>query len=245
MQLQTLNQSMMYVIVAGILLYIIAVCFIFMTKSYRAGVAMGMDTRLMKRAITSSITFTILPSVSVLLGIFALGGSLGVPFSWLRLSVIGSLQYELNVAEIASSALGMNGLNLAQMTPDNFATIGLVITAGISFGAVFAIFGLKKYFSKVRNRPQSTNHKKRANTTILFIAMFIGLCSAYIGAYVGLFVSASYHLPLFTAIIAGASMCLFDYITVKKNVLWLDNFSLAASMIVAMAGASIMSIFFS
>ena len=63
---------------------------------------------MLKRAIISSATFTILPSISILLGVIALSGTLGVPFSWLRLSVIGALQYELNVAEIAAQSIGLS-----------------------------------------------------------------------------------------------------------------------------------------
>ena len=110
-----------------------------------------MDKKVLKRAIISSATFTILPSISILLGVIALSGTLGVPFSWLRLSVIGALQYELNVAEIAAqSAIGLTGLKLSEMSMSAFATISLVMTIGILGGVFCCIFFLKKYLAKSR-----------------------------------------------------------------------------------------------
>ena len=82
----------------------------------------GMDEKVLKKTILSSATFTLLPSISILLGVVALSGTLGVPFSWLRLSVIGALQYELNVAEIAAQSVGLTGLRLDEMSIGAFVT---------------------------------------------------------------------------------------------------------------------------
>ena len=98
----SVNSGVFYLIVACVLLFITVMCFVYLIKSYRAGLAIGMDKKVLKRAIISSATFTILPSISILLGVIALSGTLGVPFSWLRLSVLVALQYELTVAEIAA-----------------------------------------------------------------------------------------------------------------------------------------------
>ena len=110
--LETVNSLPFYLIVAAVLIFVVAMCVVVLVKSYKAGIALGMDPKDLKKVMTSSATFTLLPSISILLGVVALSGSLGVPFSWLRLSVIGSLQYELNVADIAAKAYGLLGLRL-------------------------------------------------------------------------------------------------------------------------------------
>ena len=69
---------------------------------------MGMDTTKMKRTIVSSATFPFLPSVGILLGVVALSGSLGTPLPWLRLSVIGALHYETQIAQAAAEQAGMS-----------------------------------------------------------------------------------------------------------------------------------------
>ncbi|MEG1744586.1 MAG: DUF5058 family protein, partial [Ruthenibacterium sp.] len=92
--MQQLNSLPMFLISGGVVLCLALFCLVYLCKSYRAGIAMGMDKAMLRRAITSSATFTLLPSVSILLGVIALSGSLGVPLPWLRLSVIGALHYE-------------------------------------------------------------------------------------------------------------------------------------------------------
>ena len=87
--LTKLNSSPMYLICGGIIAFVALVCVVFMVRAYRAGKAIGMDTTKMKRVIVSSATFSLVPSVGILLGVIALSGSLGIPWPWLRLSVIG------------------------------------------------------------------------------------------------------------------------------------------------------------
>ena len=238
--LSQVNSGFFYLIVALALTFMTVMCFILLIKSYRAGIKLGMDKKVLKKTITSSATFTLLPSISILLGVVALSGTLGVPFSWLRLSVIGSLQYELNVAEIAAQSNGMPGLKLDMMDTGKFVTIALVMTLGILGGIFISIFFLKKYLNKVRSKPKKENTSDKpgfgAHATT---AMFVGLCAAYIGAYIGQAIprAGSDIMPLLVAIIAAIVMAVFEYFIQKKGKLALENFSLAASMLIAMAAA--------
>ena len=239
--LSTVNSIPFYLIVALVLAFVVAMCVIFLVKSYKAGIALGMDPKDLKKVMTSSATFTLLPSISILLGVIALSGTLGVPFSWLRLSVIGSLQYELNVAEIAATAFGLSGLRVDQMNMEAYSTITLVMTAGILGGLFCSIFFLKKYLNKLSAKPKKTEtgEKKPSFGDHATTAMFVGLCAAYIGSYVGRLMPGEYFdiMPLFTAIVAAVVMAVFEYLIQKKNMSSLENFSLAASMLVAMAAA--------
>ena len=143
--IEAANALPLYLIVGVILLFIAALCVLFIIKSYRAGVRIGMDRKVLRRAITSSATFTVLPSVSILLGVIALSGSLGIPASWLRLSVIGNLQYEATVAEIAANSMGLS-LNATELTVSALSTILLVMTVGIIWGCLLSIFTMKKSY---------------------------------------------------------------------------------------------------
>jgi len=245
--LETVNSVPFYVIVALVLAFVVAMCVIFLVKSYKAGIALGMDPKDLKKVMTSSATFTLLPSISILLGVIALSGTLGVPFSWLRLSVIGSLQYELNVAEIAATAFGLTGLRVDQMSMEAYSTIALVMTAGILGGLFCSIFFLKKYLGKLSSKPKKTEtgEKKPSFGDHATTAMFVGLCAAYIGSYVGRMMPGEYFdmMPLFTAIVAAIVMAVFEYLIQKKDMKVLENFSLAASMLVAMAAAVVFQLF--
>ena len=237
--LSQVNAASFYAIVAAVLAFIIIMCGYIVVKCYRAGIKMGMDPAALKKTITSSATFTLLPSISILLGVIALSGTLGVPLSWLRLSVIGSLQYELNVAEIAAQSIGLTGLRLEEMSVQSYVTIALVRTVGILGGLMFTLFFLKKYLNKIRKAPKKENSGKPGFGAHATTAMFIGLCAAYIGSYVGkavLKVSPD-SMPIIVALIAAACMAVFEFFIQKKDKKVLENFSLAGSMLVAMAVA--------
>ena len=231
-----INAPVVYGIVGAAILLVAAMCIFFMVKSWRAGIAVGMDRAVLRKAIVSSATFTVLPAVSILLGVVALSGSMGIPLPWLRLSVIGNLQYEVNVAQIAATSVGLSGLKITEMTPQAFVTIALVMTAGILGGALLCLFTLKAYAKKLGGKPKSTGGSKKTFGDWAMIAMFVGMCAAYIGSYVGQAAQGAL-LPLLTAIVAALAMCVCEWFERKKNCVWLENFDLAASMLIAMGTA--------
>lgn len=233
------NSLSIYLVVGGILLFVTLLCFIFIVKSYRAGIKLGMEGQVLRKAIFSSATFTVLPSVSILLGVIALSGSLGVPVSWLRLSVIGNLQYEATVASVAAESMGTT-LDAAKLTMDHLVTIMSVMTVGIIWGCLLSIFTLKLYSNKLSSRPKlqdASGIKKQGFANWAMAAMFIGLCATFLGSYVGkLFVYKDY-IPVCTAIISALCMGLFQYLIKNKGYAKLESFSLAVSMLVGMACA--------
>lgn len=243
--LSQVNAGVLYLIVGIVLAFITVMCLIFLIKSYRAGIKIGMDKAVLRKTIISSATFTLLPSISILLGVIALSGSLGVPFSWLRLSVIGALQYELNVAQMAAESLGLAALKPEAMSMGAFVTIALVMTVGILGGVVCCLLFLKKYLGKIQKAPKKEKTGKPGFGAHATTAMFVGLCGAYIGAYIGEAVTGRStdaglvrdFMPLVVAVIAAAAMAIFEYFIQKKGKVVLENFSLAASMLIAMAGA--------
>lgn len=242
--LQQLNSWPLYLISGSIILFVVGFSVFFMVRAYRAGLAIGMDKVKLKRTITSSITFSVLPSISILLGVIALSGSLGIPLPWLRLSVIGALHYETSVADIAAKSIGLSGLNISEMTAEAFTTIALLMAVGIIWGVVcMALFG-KGYCNKLQQRSGKTGGGRSFGDAAM-TAMFIGLITAYIGSYVGTLVQfkggaltvTGEYLPLVTLVFAGLAMAVFTYFAEKKKMAWLDNFSIAGSMLVGMAAA--------
>ena len=234
--LDRLNSPAMYGIVACAILLVVAMCVYFMIRSWRAGLAVGMDKAVLKKAVISSATFTLLPAFSVLLGVVALSGSMGIPLPWLRLSVIGNLQYEVNVAQIAATSVGLSGLKITEMTPQAFVTIALVMTAGILGGALLCLIVLKAYSKKLGGKPKAAGSSKKSFGDWAMVAMFVGMCAAYIGSYVGQAAQGAL-LPLATSAVAAAAMAVCEWLERRMNMKWLENFDLAASMLAAMAAA--------
>ena len=228
--LDQLNGSGIYLVCGGIVLFIAAVCVVFLVRAWRAGKALGMDTVRMKRAITSSATFSLLPSVGILLGVLALSGSLGIPWPWLRLSVIGALHYETQVAGAAAEQVGVT-LSPDAMTTQAFATIALLMSVCIMWGMVLTTLFNRKYLKRLQGRDPG---KKAGGGfgDLAMVAMFIGMVSAYLGSYIGAFVSGQGLLtfrgdwtPLLVALVAALSMAGFTALSEKKNMRWLDSFS--------------------
>ena len=236
--LTQLNSPAMYLICSGIVFIVALMCLFFMVRAYKAGKAIGMDTAKMKRAIIASATF------GILLGVIALSGSLGIPLPWLRLSVIGALHYETQVAEAAAEQVGIT-LSAAQMTPEAFVTIALMMSFCIIWGMVLTIVFNKKYTERL----SGNSGKKGASSFGGFgdkamTAMFIGLVSAYIGSYIGdlvsgngLFSFTGAWIPLAVSAVAGLVMAGFIWLSEKKKAAWVDSFSISGSMIAAMASA--------
>ena len=243
-----LNSAPMFLLGGIVILFVVALSVVFLVKSYRAGVALGMEKKALKKAVTASATFTFLPSVSILLGVIALAGSLGVPLPWVRLPVIGALHYEGTAADVASRAAGMSGLNAAELTGDTFVTIALLMTVGIMWSVIMCIIFCKWYSRKLAGKPEKAaadapaKPKRKGFGDVMFIAMFIGLVSAYIGSYVGVFTSSGDYMPITVAVVAGAVMALCEYITKKLHQEWLESFSMALSMLVGMSAAVLLGL---
>ncbi len=241
--LDLLNSGTMYLICGVIVAFVAAVCIIFMIMAWRAGKAIGMDTGKMKQAVTSSATFTLLPSIGILLGVIALSGSLGIPWPWLRLSVIGALHYETQVADAAAEQLGLR-LSANQMTTSAFATIALLMSICIMWGMVLTVLFNKRYLRRLGGSRSPEKKTGGGFGDLAMTAMFIGMVSAYLGSYLGAFVSGNglftfsgYWTPLLVAAVSAAAMAVFCYFSEKKNKPWLDSFSIAGSMLIGMLSA--------
>ena len=230
--LSKLNSPLMYLICGSIVLVVALVCVLFALRAYRAGKAIGMDVTKMKRTIV----------------VIALSGSLGTPWPWLRLSVIGALHYETQVAEAAAEAVGIHGLSASQMTAKAFSTIALLMSVCIIWGMVFSLFSCRRYTKKLGDGAGGSVGKKKSALSgfgdIAMTAMFIGLVSAYLGSYIGSFVSgeglfrfAGSWLPLAVALVGAAAMRLFLWARERFDAGWLDSFSIAGSMLIAMCSA--------
>ena len=239
--LDQLNGSGLYLVCGGIIAVVAVICVIFLVRAWKAGKALGMDPVRMRRAVTSSATFTVLPAAAILLGVIALSGSLGLPWPWLRLSVIGALHYETQVAQGAAEQVGIR-LSGSEMTAQAFTTIALLMSLCIMWGMVLNLFLNRKYTARL-SRPKAGGTQGSFGD-LAMTAMFIGLVSAYIGSYLGQWISGNGRftfsgslLPLLTALCAAAMMAALTWIAEKKQQRWLEDFSLALSMLFGMACA--------
>ncbi len=100
--------------------------------------------------------------------------------------MIGALHYETQVAQAAAEQVGIHSLSASEMTVGGFTTIALLMSVCIMWGMVLSIFFNKRYLNRLRGgkAASSSGFGDKAMT-----AMFIGLICAYIGSYIGGFLS--------------------------------------------------------
>ena len=76
------------------------------------------------------------------------------------------------------------------------------------------------------------------------VAMFIGLVSAYLGSYIGGFISGNGLFsvsgdltPILVVCVSALVMACFTYFAEKKHMVFLESFSIAGSMLIGMLAA--------
>lgn len=234
------NSPILYGMVAVIIAFVMAMAIYFLVKSYREGIRIGMDKATLRRVVISSASFTVVPSIGILLGVIALSGALGVPVPWLRLSVIGALHYEAMAADVAASAMKLPALSAEYMTPSALVTITFVMTIGIIWGAVFSVIALKKYQAKVLGKVATEEKSDNRWGNILFNAMFIGMICAFIGTGFSDLRNGSF-LSLAVIVISGIFMAFFTWVSKRKYFKWVESFALSFSMLLGMTAAVLFS----
>ncbi len=233
------NSGFMYVLGGSIAVFITLLSIFFMAKSYNAAITVGIDKKVIKKVIRSSCIFTVVPSIAILLGLVTMSGGLGVPLSWMRLSVVGAVQYELIAADAAASSANLPALLLEYITPEVFVSIATVMTVCILSGLLFNIFFLKKYTSGIRNMQQKDNKWGR----LVVASMFMGMICTFLGTPIIDWRLDAQEGWLSLAVMAVSALVMFACdITVKKlKAKSLEGFSLPLSMIVGMIFAMIIS----
>jgi len=245
------NSWWMYLLGVIVVIVVLVGSLFFIYRSYKDAKELGMDKKVLNKTIFNSAMFTILPSISILIGVVALSGTLGIPLPWIRLSVIGALHYE----GVAAGTAYPNA-TLATMTPQMFVTIATVMTLGILSGPVYCLFGFKAYDKKVLSKAKvndeievvetETKKEKKSFGPILFDAVFIAMISSFLAVDIAkLFDSEKTapidtYVPAVVIIVTFISMALFDLLEKKFKLKWLSSFSLGLSMIIGMAAAVIL-----
>jgi len=146
------------------------------------------------------------------------------------------------VADAAAEQLGIR-LGQDPMTTQAFATIALLMSACIMWGMILTTLFNKKYLKKLQGKDPAAK-KIGGFGDLAMVAMFIGMVSAYLGSYIGGFVSENGRFtfsgswtPLLVAAVSALAMAGFTWLSEKKHWDWLDNFSIAGSMLLGMTAA--------
>jgi hypothetical protein len=206
-----------------------------MVRSYRAAIAAGIGRKTIHKVIRSSCVFTLIPSTAILLGLVTMSGGLGVPLAWIRLSVIGAVQYELIAADAAASSAGIPSLLLEYLNPQIFVSIIIVMTVCILSGPVFNLFFLKKYSTSLRTMQKKDNRWGK----LVVDSLFMGMICTFLGNPVLALradVSTGW-IQVVVMIIAAIVMALIGLLVSRRKLSFLEGFALPVSMICGMTAA--------
>ena len=254
------NSWWMYLLGAIIVLFVLGISIFFIIKAFKDAKELNMDKNLLKKVIFNSAIFTILPSIAILIGIVALSGQIGIPLPWIRLSVIGALQYEGTAVNAV-----LNGAILADNS--TFVTIALVMTIGIIAGPIFCLVGFEFYDKKVLSKARTASVEVVETTTeaeqtteaenkkpkkdlgsFLFSAVFIAMVSAFMADDIKVLLypktgtvvyQPTPYVPTIVILVTVLSMFIFDILEKKCKQKWLASFSLGFSMLIGMTAAAI------
>jgi hypothetical protein len=233
------NGAFLYIMGVIIILFVLAQSVWFLVRAVRRGKQLGMSAKVMKEAAISSGTFSIVPSVPIVLAMIALAATIGTPLSWIRLSVIGSMSYETIAAgKVLEAAPGVITLQV-------FASVIWVMTVGIMAGPIFNLFGLKRY----QTRLTQIGQKDSKWSNILTDALFMGIIAVMGGQFIAKGIAAFGGLAAASVLVNGQAQLLtlltgvvfmlaFGAVIKLAKAKWLENFALPVSMI----GAILMSI---
>ena len=261
----------MYLMYALIVVFISAEAIFYLVKSVKKAKKIGMDMTKIKKVIKTSASFSVLPAIGIGIGVVTLIGSLGITVPAIRLSVIGALQYETQMADGAAKAItgSTDGLTLLiqrGVTAQDYATIVTLMTVAIIAGPILVVLFYKKLQPKLAKLgalkvggavdPDAATKNlesdaKKANPNginlgdlafqVSFIGMIIGYIAMSIGAIAAMPGRITSYYNFIAVIVAALFMVLSDFLVKKLNWKWLDDFSVAFSMLFAMLIVGIIS----
>ena len=231
------NHPIIFVMVGVIIAVVIAQSVFFLIRALRRAKEKGMDMSVIKKTVISSALFTIAPAVSILVGVITLSYSLGIPLPWLRLSVIGSLSYEMIAAERALAAFGLN-FTEAITDPQVYVTVTWVMTFGIAVGLILTPLLAKK----IQNGMKKIENSDKKWREIFSNAMFLGMISAFLGfvfcdvtnVFKG---DTSGLIPVVVFFASALVMVVCGLCATKLKQRWLNDYALPISLVCGMAVA--------
>ncbi|HNX61120.1 MAG TPA: DUF5058 family protein [Candidatus Limiplasma sp.] len=229
----SVNDPFLYIVVAVILLLVLAQSIFFLVRSWRRALALGMQKSTLRRVVRTSATFTVVPAISILIGVIALSRKLGLPLPWLRLSVIGAITYETPAAEAAARAVGTTlGDTATMLTAPQYTTIAWVMTLGIMAGVLFTPILCKRLLSGV----DRLEKRDRRWSEIFMNALFMGMISAFLGMIFGHVTEGlTGWIPVFVMLASAVIMLMVGACVKLLKWNWLTDYALSISMVGAMA----------
>jgi hypothetical protein len=233
----SVNAPIIFVFVGIIIAAVLGQSVYFLVRAVRRAKELGIAAATVKKTVSSSAIFTVAPAISILVSVVALSKSLGLPLPWLRLSVIGSMSYEMVASQNVLKAAGMPD-GVAITDPSIFMSVVWVMTLGIAAGLVLVPFMTRG----IQNGMTKMGMKDKKWGEIFNNAMFLGMISAFLGYVfcdVGLVVKGDLSglVPVCVMAVSAVVMAVCGLVATKAKIRWLTDYALPLSLIAGMVSA--------
>lgn len=197
---------------------------VFARNAWKAGNKIGLTEEQMKRAVRSSATTSIGPSIVILSGMLSLLITVGAPMAWMRLSLIGSVMFESIAAGFGTSSVGVQ-LGADPMTPLALDMAVWTMILGSIGWIIFATISA--------NRMDKVQHKISGGDPAKLMAIST---AAIIGAFSSM--SASHLIKLnkysLACVLGAVFMAVLLKLSESENMKWLKEWNLTISILAAM-----------
>ena len=217
------ESSLLYVLVIVSLLIIAAICVYYLLLCMRKAKEMGISKQKVKEIIKSTAIFSVVPSIAITIGLVTLVIVIGIPYAWFRLSVIGSVSYELMASNMALNALN---LDLANADADAFGLIMWVMCIPITSTVLANIFVCKPmHLGTMRVGSGDKKWGALSQTTFMTALLVVLIIPMIFGGLVG----------LLTFVTCALIAVVVSMLAKKTGAKWMNDFILAICLIGAMA----------
>lgn len=225
-----LNSPLLYALVIGGIAVVFLISVFFFVRARKRCLELGISQKEFNATMRGCIVFSIVPSIAVIIGLFSLAPLLGTPWPWFRLSVVGSLQYELMAADLAATGAGYESLAAfsASEDPSALGAVMFAMSIGIMAGMVCNIFLTKRIC-----KTASSFTQKSGPWGALAISCFLTcMMCTFLPAQM-----ISGIIPLLTVIVSAAVTIILTKVAIKMNIRWLADYIMSFALIIGMAAA--------
>ena len=255
------NHPILFVIAGLLIAVVLGQSVYFLVKALRRSKALGMDQAKIRKTIRTAALFTIAPAVAIVISVMTLSQTLGLPLPWLRLSVVGSMSYEMVAANNALSAMGQTLGSGSALNAQQYVNVLTVMTISIMMG----IWLVPVIGKKLQKGMSSLSNRDAKWADIFSNALFIGMIAAFLGfvfSNVSRLWSASARVvtetvmengaevekeiitsatsglvPVCVMLVSALTMVVCGLLMRKPKLKWLSEYALPISLIAGMAAA--------
>ncbi len=197
---------------------------IFLRRAWNDGKEMGLSDDQLRSGFKTGFISAIGPAVAVLVGMLALIATVGGPVAWMRLSVIGSVAFELPAAELGVSQFGY-GLGDEGITETAYATAVWSMTLGGTGWLLVSALGTP-HMEKAR---QKLGNGKEKLIPIISSAAMLGAFAYFLTGEV-----TTGSPEAGSVAVGGLVMLVLLRIADERDLQWIREWALGVAMIVGL-----------